>query len=234
MYIVYKHTSPTGKSYIGLTSQGMKHRAGPEGKRYAECTAFYRAIQKYGWDGFTHEVLEQDLTFEEACEKEQYYIRKYRSLTTENGYNLENGGRVSCKVSEETKAKISKTLTGRKRPPLSLETRRKMSEARKGKKMTPRGEEYSRRLSAALTGRTFTPEHCRHISEGKKGTQVGANNPRARQVLCVETGVVFDTIKDAGAFTGGSPKNIISCCRGRLKTSGGYHWQYVTGGVSHD
>jgi hypothetical protein len=39
------------------------------------------------------------------------------------------------------------------------------------------------------------------------------------------------TIKEAGVFIGGSPKNIVSCCRGRLKTSGGYHWEYVDGEV---
>lgn len=206
-YIVYKHTAPNGKCYIGVTKNSMEHRA-QGGRGYVGNHAFYNAIQKYGWENFSHEILESDLTPEEASEKEKEYIKWYRSLSTENGYNIETGGLTHFRLSEETK--------------------RKLSLARKGKPMPPRGEEYRKKLSASLTGRTFSPEHCKHISEGKRGTQAGRNNPRARKVLCVETGQVFDTIKEAGIFKGGSPKNIISCCAGRLKTSGGYHWQYVS------
>lgn len=225
-YIVYKHTSPSGKSYVGLTCQTMDRRA-RGGRGYVECTAFYNAIQKYGWDNFTHEILETGLTFDQACKKEQHYITIFDSLTSGNGYNLETGGRVNCRVSDETKARISNSLIGKKRGPLTVEQRRKISEAHKGVKMPPRTKETRLRLSAALKGRVFSDEHKRRISEAKRGTQGGKNNPRARKVLCVETGVMFDTIKDAGCFTGGSPKNIISCCRGRLQTSGGYHWKYV-------
>lgn len=128
-YCVYKHTSPSGKNYIGLTCQGM-HRRARNGEGYKECAAFYNAIKKYGWDNFSHEVLEDGLSFDEACEKERYYIAMYKSLTSQNGYNLENGGRVSTAVSEETKKKISQTLTGRKGTPLSDETKKRISKAR--------------------------------------------------------------------------------------------------------
>ena len=205
-YIVYKHTAPNGKCYIGITKRTMEQRA-CNGRGYVNNHAFYNAILKYGWDNFTHEILESGLSPEEASEKEKYYIKLYHSRSAENGYNIEGGGRTCFDMGEETKQKISI--------------------ARKGKKAPPRSEETRKRLSISLRGRVFSPEHCRHISESKCGTQAGKNNPRARKVLCVETGVVFDTIKEAGEFKGGSAKNIISCCAGRLQTSGGYHWQYV-------
>lgn len=227
MYIVYKYTAPNNKCYIGMTCQTIERRARPDGRGYIGCDAFYRAIQKYGWNNFTHEVLESGLTYDEACEKERFYINKYQSLVSQNGYNLETGGGANKRMSEESRRKMSASLTGRKRKPMSDEARRKISEARRGKKMPPRSEETRRKLSEALKGRTFSPEHCANISRSKMGVYAGKNNPRARAVLCVETGVVFDTIKDAGVFTGGSPKNICSCCRGKLKTSGGYHWRYV-------
>lgn len=225
-YCVYKHTSPSGKNYIGLTCQGM-HRRARKGEGYKECAAFYNAIKKYGWDNFSHEVLEDGLSFEEACEKERYYIAMYRSLTSQNGYNLENGGRVNAAVSEETKKKISHTLTGRKRMPMSDEMKRRISKARRGKKMPPRSAETCRKLSKSHKGKVFSAEHCKHISESKKGKKTGTDNHRVRSVRCVETGRVFQTIKDAGLFTGGSPKNITHACNGRLKTSGGYHWEYA-------
>lgn len=225
-YVVYKHTSPSGKCYVGITCQKPERRW-RNGEGYVECTAFYNAIRKYGWENFTHEILKNHLTFEQACEEEKYYIEFFGSLTTQNGYNLENGGRVNQTVSLETRNKISNSLRGRKRPPMTLEQRKRISESHKGKKMPPRSKETCEKLSEALTGRTFSEEHKKHISESKKGTQAGKNNPRARKVLCMELDIVFDTIKEAGEFVHCSPKNIVSCCRGRLNRSGGYHWTYV-------
>lgn len=226
-YVVYKHTAPNGKCYVGMTSQSLERRA-RDGRAYAECTAFYNAILKYGWGNFEHEVLASGLTYDEACEKERFYISECHSLTTEWGYNLATGGNVNKVMSEESRRKISQTLTGRKRVPHTPETKLKISVANRGKKQPPRCDEYRKKLSDSLKGRVFTPEHRANISKAKTGSATsGKNNSHPRSVLCVETGIVFDTIKEAGEFTGGSSKNIISCCRGRLKTSGGYHWQYV-------
>lgn len=49
------------------------------------------------------------------------------------------------------------------------------------------------------------------------------------KVQCVETGMIFDSISDAARFTGAS--HICKCLKGKLKSSGGYHWKYVGGGV---
>lgn len=55
----------------------------------------------------------------------------------------------------------------------------------------------------------------------------GANNPRARKCICVETGQTFDTIKEASEWAGlTSHAHIIQCCNGKRKTAGGYHWMY--------
>lgn len=227
-YYVYRHVSPSGKSYIGITCQKPERRW-REGGGYKECTAFYNAIKKYGWENIKHEILEENLSFEKACEMEIHYIDKFDSLVGKNGYNLESGGRVNCRANAETRAKIAAAMLGRKRKPLTAEQRKKISDSNKGKKMPPKSLETRRKLSEAHRGKVFSEEHKQHIRESKIGVYVGKNNPRARKVLCVETGVVFDTIKDAGVFTGGSPKNITTCCRGRLNTSGGYHWKYVEG-----
>lgn len=227
-YIVYKHTAPNGKCYIGMTCQTLERRARANGEGYIGCDAFYHAIQKYGWENFTHEILETGLTYEDACEKECFHIKKHHSLTSEYGYNLTTGGDANKAMSEETRRKISIRQTGRKRKPHSEETKRRLREAHLGKKCPPRSEEYRRKISASLIGRKFTPEHCANISKAKSGENTsGRNNSHPKAVLCVETGAVFPTIKVAGEFAGVSSKNIIHCCRGRLKTAGGYHWRYA-------
>lgn len=57
-FIVYKHTSPSGKCYVGITSQAPECRWGNDGCKYLEIHKngklkhpyFAQAILKYGWD----------------------------------------------------------------------------------------------------------------------------------------------------------------------------------------
>jgi len=101
IYCIYKHTSPIEKHYIGQTNNYSK-RTSNHKKRNNQCLAFANAIKKYGWENFTHEILEENLTIDQANEREQFYIEYYNSLAP-NGYNLQTGGNnfKSCKESIE-------------------------------------------------------------------------------------------------------------------------------------
>ena len=88
-YCVYKHTSPSGKCYIGITRQDPLLRW-DSGWGYCEQPKFFNAIKKYGWDSFEHEILERELTQQEAQQKEKAYITQYDSFL--NGYNVTLGG----------------------------------------------------------------------------------------------------------------------------------------------
>lgn len=138
-YTVYKHTSPSNKVYIGITSMKPKYRWS-NGKGYKESCRFYNAIKKYGWDNFKHEILFENLTKEEAEQKEVELIAYYKSNQREYGYNIQNGGNSIGKISEETK-KILSELNKEKNHPrygkhLSKETKEKISIANKGKKFS--------------------------------------------------------------------------------------------------
>lgn len=63
------------------------------------------------------------------------------------------------------------------------------------------------------------------MRNAKQGKYNGKKNPNAHKVLCVETGKIFDTVQDACEWCG--RKCVSQCCRGKQKTAGGYHWQYV-------
>ena len=52
-------------------------------------TNFYKAIQKYGWNNFSYEVIENCLETE-LNEKEQFWVNYYDSYN--NGYNMTLGG----------------------------------------------------------------------------------------------------------------------------------------------
>ena len=92
-YCVYKHTSPSGKVYIGITSDEPTKRWGSNGINYRSQN-FWNAIQKYGWDNIKHEILEKDLCEEKALELEKHYISKYKSNNPKYGYNHTPGGDI--------------------------------------------------------------------------------------------------------------------------------------------
>lgn len=124
-YCVYKHTSPNDKVYIGITYMKPEKRWN-NGLGYKKNTYFWRAIQKYGWNNFAHEILYDNLSQEEACSKEIELIQFYDSTNKEKGYNLSTGGdrgALGVVRSEETKQKLRDHNTG-KHP--STETVQKM------------------------------------------------------------------------------------------------------------
>lgn len=98
-YKVYMHTSPNEKKYIGITRQEKpEKRWGSNGCGYMDNAYFWRAIQKYGWNNFQHEILFENLTKEEAEQKEIDLIAEYQSNKTEFGYNISSGGAYNPNV----------------------------------------------------------------------------------------------------------------------------------------
>ena len=115
-YCVYCHISPSGKRYIGITSQKLSDRW-VNGNGYKENKYFYRAIKKYGWDSFQHIILFEGLTREEASEKEKLLILKYETTNRDKGYNIAKGGfGGGHPTSEETKQKIREAKKGKPCP----------------------------------------------------------------------------------------------------------------------
>lgn len=108
-YCVYKHTAPNGKVYIGQTMKSVKDRW-KNGHGYYTQTHFGRAIKKYGWENFSHEILYDGLTKEEANYYEKYFISFYQSNKKECGYNSQSGGDRDYKYSETARENISNGL----------------------------------------------------------------------------------------------------------------------------
>lgn len=91
-YSVYKHTNKiNGKVYIGMTSTSPEKRWGKDGNGYRG-QVFGRAIQKYGWDNFEHEILINNLSKEDANELEKSFIKLYNATNPNFGYNISEGG----------------------------------------------------------------------------------------------------------------------------------------------
>lgn len=107
MWTIYKITNTiNGKSYIGQTCQKVEdrwneHKRGKTSKN----SPLKRAIEKYGWDNFTKEVIETTETLEEALDREIYWIDYYKTCVLVHGkdcgYNLSRGGEGVFVISPE-------------------------------------------------------------------------------------------------------------------------------------
>ena len=105
-YKIYIHIFPNSKVYIGITKMPIAKRF-LNGNGYRNNKYMENAIKKYGWENVRHEILYEGLTKEEAEQKEIKLISEYKSNQKNFGYNIENGGNSTGKLSEETKLKLS-------------------------------------------------------------------------------------------------------------------------------
>ena len=243
-YCVYKHTCPNGKVYIGMTGQKPEVRFG-RGSGYQNNPHFYRAIKKFGWDQIEHSILQRDLDRETAMAIERELIAEYRSSDRQYGYNMTYGGESGPKLTDYVKKDISEKLklyysipenrekavrrsTG-KHP--TEETRRKMSESHKNISESTREKLRSSARGRKYPGRVRSPmadQTKQKISISKKGKHYGGTGRKPKPVLCVETGMIFESSNAAGQFIGKESSSIRKCCCGIRDQAHGYHWRYVS------
>lgn len=217
MFCVYKHTSPNGKVYIGITSKKPEERW-LKGRGYKNNAYFYRAIQKYGWDSFKHEILFDGLTLEQANIIEQMQINYYDSTNVKKGYNISIGGGA---------------MTGRKH---SVEAKAKMSEKAKGRKVWCEGkklsEEHRRHLSESHKGMKQSEETIRKRALAMRGHKVNKKaieKPVYKLSLLGEILGEYQSLTEAAASIGKTQifaTHISECCKGKRERSGGYKWKY--------
>lgn len=84
-----------GKTTLTVQARFQEHLKDSNKKSLQQKRVLYSAMVKYGKENFYVEELERDLTDEQACERESYYINKYQSyIGFDNckGYNMTLGG----------------------------------------------------------------------------------------------------------------------------------------------
>ncbi|PNX47333.1 MAG: hypothetical protein BV457_05875 [Thermoplasmata archaeon M9B1D] len=91
-------------------------------------------------------------------------------------------------------------------------------------------EKTKQKMSKAGKGRKKSEEHKAKIGKANKGKAgfPGASNPRARKVQCIETGEIFETVKDAAIWINRNSTAILAHLSGRTSHSGGYTWKYLS------
>ena len=173
-----------GKMYFGQTVHSVKRRM--VGHIYSAQRGsdhkFHRAIRKYGEENFlVEEVLTVSAPTKEILKKKLDYVemRLIKRFNTKiDGYNSTDGGEGLVNLSEESLAKISKALKGRK---FSDETLKRMSDAAKlrvGELNSNFGNHKLSGKNHPLYGKHHSEETKRKISEANLGKPGYQNNCR--------------------------------------------------------
>jgi len=176
---------------------------------YIKNEHFYRAIQKYGWDAFKHEIVAEGLTREEACALEESLIAEHHTQDYRFGYNISAGGEAN-RLAQSSKDKISEANKGKVR---TEEMKRKMSEMRMGH-------------PSSLKGGTLSEEHKKKISESLRGKPHPHNGVRFRKVEY--NGIVFGSSKDCAEFIGVDYHTLWAWLKGKQKMP-----EYIKSGNLH-
>ena len=217
-WCIYKHTSPSNKSYIGMTYRDPKARW-QNGTGYSIETKFGKAIQKYGWDNFTHEILEVGIqTLDKAKEREMYWINHFDSY--KNGYNSTIGG-DNVSLERETNLPVYQldcNLNIINEFPTLADAGRAIGVSPSGimESVRPDGNQISAGGFYWCLKENYTPEWKPRTDLQKK------------PVICVETGQIFDSEVEAAESSGLTQAAISACCYEKTITCMGKHWVFLS------
>jgi group I intron endonuclease len=242
------------KAYIGQTIRPIRKRFEEHQLSSSKCRAILGAINKYGWENFDAEWYE--IPDNELNLYEEMLVALLGTLAP-GGYNLREGGGATGKLSEETKEKISESMTGRN---LSKEHKEKMSASLTGEKNPMYGKtgeknpmygkthtkEHKEKMSEAhfgeknpMYGKTHTKETKEKMSEAKTGEKhpnygkTGEKHPASKKVYqyTIDGTFVrdFGSAEDAAlALRKEDGSSISKCARGDRKSAYGFKWTRET------
>jgi hypothetical protein len=268
---IYRITSPSGAIYIGQCLDYVRRKGRYFTDRLARHPRLHVSVLSTGIEThvfeFIHECKPEELNFWERHYQDLY------DACGENGLNCmltatdekpgkviwaatiekyrENGRRTAATVpwTEERKAKISKSLTGRK---LSPEHIAKMVESNKGRKLSAESIQKgleTKAITVAERGFYHSEETRAKIGKtkigntyclGKKLPPRGAPSdetrlklrealkiryqtmpvPGSKIVLNTETGVYYDTVKEAAKSIGITDTSLRARLKGRTRNPG--------------
>lgn len=185
---VYKITHiGSGKSYIGISKN--IHRRWVQHKSWVNTknrrSAIYAAMQKYGIDAFSWQVIEQ-CDADSLEDRERHWIVVFDTFN--NGYNLTAGGEYNKEFSAETRKRMSEAQTGKKQDKEMVEKRIKRGEDhyRYGKTVS---DETKEKIRKSLTGRKQDPAVSAKISQSNTGKKMSPEAVEKSRIT--RTGIKF-------------------------------------------
>lgn len=202
---IYKITNPTGKIYIGQSSDCNVRERIYRNYKGNDTSLIGYSIRKYGWDQHKFEVIHK-CNLEELDTWEIHFITLYDTLLTRHGLNLKPGGSIGAgyKFTDEQRKQRSQQLRGENNPMY-------------GKHNSPEAIEKIR----AKTKGVAKSEVARKNINTNHFRKPIAQYTRSR--IFIRN---WSSAKEASDSTGLNHAVILRVCDGKGHSCGGYHWKH--------
>lgn len=200
-FYVYVHIDPRDKStrYVG---KGTGDRAWRLKRRSGKHKSWIKSLESNGLVPKI-EIIEYFDLEKDALNKEAELIRHFMAIEPKFCNMIEGG--IGCPSGK------AHPMFGRKH---SKETRCKMSNSSKGK---AKSEEHCKNIGLGHKGRKLSPSHI-----AKRVAKV------IKPIICVETGKIFNSVKEASEKTGVDASSIVKICKEKqAKSSKGFTFKYL-------
>jgi group I intron endonuclease len=242
MYIYCIINNINGKQYVGLTTRNVNESM----SYYGSGIHITRAIKKYGKANFNKVILEEITDKDKLSTRERYWINELNTISP-NGYNLTDGGERGYTISDESLEIMSKKArkfmlsdkNTRRGSTYPTEWRQNISNALTGRTLS---KEHRDNLKKAKVGTTTHPNSIKALKKcGKtrKGKSLSTEMIQKLQKVQPTNVVVLQMDKNTGEIlneyfsiheaqrqTKIWATSICMCCGGKIKTSGGFKWEY--------
>jgi group I intron endonuclease len=234
-----------GKLYVGQTVDVKSRIKGYKNNNHRRQTKLFRATEKYGWDQFDFEIIEESIPEKELNQREKFWIKHLYAV--EFGYNCTYGGDASCTWSESSKVAITGSNSKRFKNLLNKRFGKliaikflnivgkssvrwiclcdcgNITQPIRGSKLTA-GEYQScgclikERMNTANP--SWDPVVIEKIRKTQEKNMIG--------IACNETNKKYRSLKDAYKDTGISVSQLSRCLREIQKTALGFTFRKLT------
>lgn len=237
-YTVYMHQNQiNGKRYIGITADTVQSRW-RNGAGY-KTQVFGRAIEKYGWQNFSHIIVAENLTKEQAEELEIALIKEYDTCNPHFGYNIATGGgatlpelyqsvyQFNCNgelISSYVSYKEAEKVTGVRADSIGLVCEKKRYTAGNfvWSKQELSKEEVLKQFEMASLAKELAAERGIVNAVKKISMKIQQIDPKTGSIVAE-----YPSQREAARILGIDQKGISNAIRGKQKTSGGFIWKAI-------
>lgn len=246
---IYKITNViNGKVYIGqsinIEQRWVQHKNNP-------CNQHIKnAYTKYGISNFKFEIIQEIFEINKKLlnELEIFYIEQYNSRNHDFGYNACVGGdsRAGRKMNIEERLMRGLSQKGKK---MSENAKKRISDWQKGKIVKESTKEKLREIAkrqfSTIESRQAVKERTKmqmlsiemrkkigdkskqfYSIQENRNHQMDMKRHKMRPIKCIETSIVYESIRDAHRKTGAQRCSLKSACINN-GTAIGFHWEFV-------
>jgi len=215
--------------YVGKTVQKLKYRLVQHLSERSNCKrkTWIKSLTNLNLKPIIEEIDFCD--WKDSSDLEKYWISQFKTW----GFKLTNmteggDGALGVPFTETQRKKLSATQKARYKngavhPMLGKTQSQKCKDAvSKAHKGIKRSKEERLKQSKTIKSKRWKPS--KYMMDKMKETHQRKVKQFDLEGTLIQT---FNSIKEASIQTSLFSANISTCCRGRLKTTGGYKWKYA-------